>query len=104
MTCQVNSDYLFPTIDGEHITINSIQQTLRRLAHKAGLDGVKCHPHIFRHTFAKMFLGKGGQSLVLKEILGHESIQTTEKYIHLQSQDLQKHHEMFSPLQDLFKD
>jgi integrase/recombinase XerD len=102
--CQATSEYLFPAKDGEHITINSVQQTIRRLVEKAGLHGVECHPHTFRHTFATMFLAKGGQTLVLKEILGHESIQTTEKYIHLQSQDLQKHHEMFSPLQDLFKD
>ncbi|MBI2859858.1 MAG: tyrosine-type recombinase/integrase [Chloroflexi bacterium] len=83
---------MFPSKGGDHITANCVQQLIRRLATKAGLIGVKVHPHIFRHTFATMFLGNGGQSLALKEILGHESISTTQKYVHLRPQDLQAQH------------
>jgi len=60
-------------------------------------------PHVFRHTFATMYLRKGGQSLALKEILGHESIQTTEKYVHLQPADLLAQHEQYSPLSELLE-
>ena len=97
----MDSPYLFPAFDGSHVSVNSIQQAIRRLADKAGLHGIKCHPHIFRHTFATVFLAKGGSDMVLKEILGHESIQTTQKYIHLNPEDLQKQHSKYSPVDDL---
>jgi site-specific recombinase XerD len=97
-----HSPYLFPNKDGGHLSINAVQQFLHRLALKAGLEGKRCHPHLFRHTFATTFLKKGGQALVLKDILGHESLQTTQKYVHLLPEDLQKHHAQFSPLDDIF--
>jgi len=100
--CNFDSPYLFCTVDGGHVSVNSIQQAIRRLAQKAGLHGIKCHPHIFRHTFATLFVAKGGPSMILKEILGHESDQTMQKYVHLQPEDLQKHHWKYSPMDDLF--
>ena len=100
--CNLDSPYLFPAGDGNHVSVNSIQQAIMRLAEKAGLHGIKCHAHIFRHTFATMFLAKGGQDMVLKEILGHESVQTTQKYVHFQPEDLQRQHWKYSPVQDLF--
>ncbi len=101
--CGVNSSYLFPTKDGDNISVNCVQQAIRRLALKVGMQDVKCHPHIFRHTFATMFLVKGGSPAILKEIMGHESFQTTQKYLHPQPQDLRKQHIKYSPLTDLFE-
>jgi len=100
--CEIESVYLFPVKDGEHISINCVQQLVRRLAMKAGLQNIRCHPHIFRHTFATSFLAKGGSSAALQEILGHESSQTTSKYVHLQPEDLRRQHNQYSPLEDLF--
>lgn len=100
--CSQESPYLFPEAGGGHISVNSIQQAIRRLAKKAGLQDIKCHPHIFRHTFATMFLANGGSDIALKEIMGHESYQTTQKYIHLQPQDLQKQHMKYSPVVNIF--
>ncbi len=100
--CKLDSPYLFPASDGNHVSVNSIQQAIKRLAAKAGLHGIKCHPHIFRHTFATLFLAKGGQAMVLKEIMGHESMQTTQKYVHFLPDDLQKQHWKYSPVEDLF--
>ncbi len=77
--CGIDSVYLFPVKDGEHISANSMQQAIRRLAQKAGMQDVKCHPHIFRHTFATMFLAKGGSSEILQLIMEHESFRTTQK-------------------------
>lgn len=82
----VESDYLFPAKYGDHLSISSVQQALRRLSKKAGIT--KCHPHIFRHTFATMFIASNGSAPILKEIMGHESFQTTQKYIHPKAEDL----------------
>lgn len=101
-SCSQESIYLFPEAGGGHISVNSIQQALRRLSEKAGLQDIKCHPHMFRHTFATMFLAKGGSDTVLKELMGHESFQTTQKYVHLQPQDLKKQHMKYSPVVDIF--
>ena len=100
--CESDSVYLFPTKDGNHVSVNSVQQYIRRLAVKAGLDGIRCHPHLFRHTFGTMFIAKGGSELMLKEIMGHDSLTTTQQYTHFQANDLRKQQWKFSPLDDLF--
>ena len=98
-----DSEYLFPGADGESISVNAFQQYLRRLARRCGLAGVKCSPHVFRHTFATESIANGANVFVLKEVMGHESLQTTLKYVHLQPKDIQSQHARFSPLAHLKK-
>jgi integrase/recombinase XerD len=100
--CSYNARYLFPSSDGDHISVNSVQQFIRRIAIRAGLRGIKCSPHIFRHSFSTTFIAKGGTDFALMDILGHTSLQPTQKYIHLQPRDLQRQHARFTPLEDLF--
>ncbi|MBN2098466.1 MAG: tyrosine-type recombinase/integrase [Dehalococcoidia bacterium] len=95
------SDYLFPRADGSPLSINSVQQYLRRLANHCGLAGVKCTPHTFRHTFATESIAHGANVFVLKEVMGHSSLQTTLKYVHIQPAQIQAQHAQFSPLANL---
>jgi integrase/recombinase XerD len=97
-----DSPYLFPAGSGEQVSISSVQQYLRRLAQKAGLKGVKCSPHIFRHTFATRAIANGANVFAVKDIMGHSSLVTTLKYTHLQAGDLKNQHEKFSPVEGLF--
>jgi integrase/recombinase XerC len=99
--CAVESSYLFPAASGAPVSVNSVQQFLRRLAGKAGLGRVKCSPHIFRHTFATQAVANGANVLVLKEIMGHATLQTTMKYTHLQPHQLLQQHAKFSPVANL---
>jgi len=98
-----DSPYLFPAGSGEYVSISSVQQFIRRLAKEAGLNGVKCSPHIFRHTFATQAIANGANVFAVKEIMGHASLQTTLKYTHLQISDLKNQHEKFSPVEGLMK-
>ena len=97
-----NSPYLFPDQYGNHVTVNSIQQYLRRLTQKAGLD-VKVTPHILRHTAATNFAAQGINAFILKEMLGHSSMQTTMRYVHPQPDDLKAQHNKFSMVNNLFQ-
>jgi integrase/recombinase XerD len=99
--CYIDSPYLFTKSDGSPISINGVQQFLRRLANRAGLNGVKASPHIWRHSFATHAIANGANVFVLKEIMGHSSLITTMKYTHLQPQDLQIQHAGFSPVAKL---
>ena len=96
--CPKESPYLFAASEGNHISVGSIQQCIRRLAPKAGLEGIKCSPHVFRHTFATQAIANEANVFVLKDIMGHASLQTTLKYTHLNSNDLKKQHDKFSPV------
>lgn len=96
-----DSGYLFHIQCGDHISVGSVQQFIRRLVVRAGLDGVKCSPHTFRHTFATQSIANEANLYVLKDIMGHSSLQTTQKYIHLQASDLKAQHAKFSPVANL---
>ena len=75
-----------------------IQQMIRRLKVRAGLENIKCHAHIFRHTCATKLMANGISPVVLQEIMGHESFQTIQKYVHPQLDDIRKQHLKYSPI------
>ena len=57
----------------------------------------KKSPHVLRHTFATMMLNHGADLEAIKELLGHESISTTEVYTHTTFAELQKEYEQAHP-------
>lgn len=67
---------------------SGVFRLLRKYAAQAGLD---VSPHVLRHTFATRLLRKGGADLVtVKELLGHEDINTTAIYLHPSQEDMQE--------------
>jgi site-specific recombinase XerD len=66
---------------GSRISVRAIQQLVRHLATDAGL-AKKVSPHKLRHTFATLLLEKGTDLRTIQELLGHESVATTEIYTH----------------------
>jgi site-specific recombinase XerD len=86
---------------GLPFTDNGVQQMLRRYGKKAGLTGVRCSPHTFRHTFAKDYLMNGGDIFSLQKILGHSSLASVRIYLNLFAADVKKQHQRFSPVDNL---
>ncbi len=66
---------------GEQLTKSGLWRIIDRLGSWAKIEGVRCSPHTFRHTFAKMFIQNGGDVYKLSKLLRHSSIKTTEDYL-----------------------
>lgn len=77
-----NEDFLFLNRRGAKLSRVMVFIIIKELAHKIGL---KKHisPHTFRHSFATHLIEGGADLRAVQEMLGHESITTTEIYTHL---------------------
>lgn len=73
------------------ITIWSITPLVRRFAKRAGIED-RVWPHKLRHTFAVNALRSGWNIKEVQEVLGHEHLSTTEKYLHLTDDELATAH------------
>ncbi len=93
-----NINNVFLNDFGLPLSKNGIQQLIRRYGKKAGLIGVRCSPHTFRHTFAKNYLLNGGDIFSLQKILGHSSSASVRNYLNLFSVDVKNQHRRFSPV------
>jgi len=65
---------------GDPIGPSSVQSVLKRLKKRICFEG-KLSPHVLRHTYAVLYLENGGDTLSLKELLGHEDLETTAEYV-----------------------
>jgi site-specific recombinase XerD len=74
--------YLFERINepGTPITVRGVQYIVGQVVKRSRLKK-DIHPQTFRHTFAVHYLDNGGSLLRLKELLGHEHIETTLHYL-----------------------
>ncbi len=80
-------DIVFLNRRGKQLTRNMIFIIVKNLALKINL-GKKISPHTFRHSFASHLVDGGADLRAVQEMLGHESIITTEIYTHLSSEYL----------------
>ncbi|MFD0860862.1 site-specific tyrosine recombinase XerD [Sungkyunkwania multivorans] len=82
-------DTLFLNRRGKQLTRAMIFTIVKQHAIKAGVKK-KISPHTFRHSFATHLLQGGADLRAIQQMLGHESITTTEVYMHLDRNDLAK--------------
>ncbi|MFT6838895.1 MAG: integrase/recombinase XerD [Sediminicola sp.] len=77
-----NEDILFLNRRGKQLTRAMVFTIIKQLAEKIKLNKT-ISPHTFRHSFASHLLGNGADLRAIQQMLGHESITTTEIYVHL---------------------
>jgi integrase/recombinase XerC/integrase/recombinase XerD len=78
-----------------------VQRTAYEMVRQSGLRAgllKPLHPHALRHSFATHLLSSGANLRTLQELLGHESLQATEKYTHLGIDQLARTMESMHPL------
>ena len=93
---------LFLSQQGYPLSADRIYRLIRAYGQKAGLQGVRCSPHTFRHTFAKKFLLNGGDLFTLQKILGHSTLDVVRLYLNLSPEEVEIQHRKYSPV-DLMK-
>ncbi len=84
-----NEDILFLNRRGRKLSRNMIFTIIKELARDAGIQK-KVSPHTFRHSFATHLVEGGADLRAVQEMLGHESITTTEIYTHLDREYLRE--------------
>jgi len=87
---------LFLNLKGERIHPSSVESIVKQYLSLVTTQKKKS-PHVLRHTFATTMLGGGADLEAIKEILGHESVQTTEIYTHTTLTDLKKEYQHAHP-------
>lgn len=91
-----HEDTLFLNRRGRKLTRAMIFTIIKQLSEASGLRK-KISPHTFRHSFATHLLENGADLRAIQQMLGHESITTTEIYVHLDRSHLRKVMEEFHP-------
>lgn len=91
-----NSGYLILNKDGDNLSERYVRNIINKLVKKAGLD-IKISPHTLRHTFATDMLEEGSDLMTVKELLGHESLNTTSIYTHITNDQIKKVYNMAHP-------
>jgi len=87
---------IFTKTNGKPIDRVLLGRILAKLGTKAGVGNV--HPHRFRHTFAIQFLRNGGNIYSLQRILGHSTLDMVKRYLAIAQYDLDRDHEIASPV------
>nr|WP_298997790.1 site-specific tyrosine recombinase XerD [uncultured Allomuricauda sp.] len=90
------SDYLFLNRRGKKLTRAMIFTIIKTLAEKIELQK-NISPHTFRHSFATHLLENGADLRAIQQMLGHESITTTEVYMHVNRKHLTEVLHQFHP-------
>ncbi|MBA7713539.1 Tyrosine recombinase XerC [subsurface metagenome] len=76
-----------------------IYKLVRSLCHQADINGRRCSPHTFRHTFGTVYAASEGcDPKVLQDIMGHKDFKTTLRYIQNNPRRMAQNHQRCTPL------
>ncbi|WP_391116657.1 tyrosine-type recombinase/integrase [Psychrobacillus sp. L3] len=97
-----STDRVFLSQFGEPLGQNHFNKRLKYYADKAGIKNKKVTAHVYRHTWAKNMTLNGCDSFTLQKMGGWSDIRTMRRYIQMDTDDLRKSHDSFSPVTSLF--
>ena len=79
------------------LTVRSIQRIVIRYAERCGLS-ITATPETLRHCFATYVAGEGANPVLLRFLFGHESLDTTTRYVHASDKYAEETHRKYHPL------
>lgn len=96
------SGYVFPVKHGgHHVSVTTFESNFKRYLQRAGLNE-NISPHCLRNNYAKWCLMNGMDIFTLSRLLGHSSVEVTEKaYLDLTDEDLGKKYQNYSPISSM---
>lgn len=80
---------LFLTAKGDRLYAEAVSRMVKKVIGRVS-EVEKTSPHVIRHTFATHLLNRGADLRAVKELLGHESLSTTQVYTHVSTEQLKK--------------
>lgn len=90
------SEYLFLNKDGNKLSSRYVRKILDETIVKASIE-MHVSPHMLRHTFATEMLNNGADLVSVKDLLGHESLNTTSIYTHVSDDKIRQIYDMAHP-------
>lgn len=91
-----NSRYLILNKNGNKLSDRYIREIVNKRVLSSNLN-IKISPHSLRHTFATDMLNNGADLMTIKELLGHESVNTTSIYTHITNEQIKKTYNQAHP-------
>ena len=79
---------LFGSRDNNRISVTAVHRLVKKALLQAGLDSAQFSAHKLRHTAATMMLSGGVDVKTVQEVLGHENLNTTQIYTHIENTEL----------------
>jgi len=93
-SCGSGSEHLFVNRFGKALTVRSIDRLVKQFSRAHGMTFT---PHTLRHSFATHLLENGADLVLIKEILGHASLSTTQKYTHVTAESMKRVYQTAHP-------
>jgi integrase/recombinase XerC len=104
---QSNSNFdakvLFVNKHGQRLSTRSVRRKMDKYLKMAGLDPA-ISPHTLRHSFATHMLNNGADLRSVQELLGHQSLSTTQVYTHLTTKKLKEVYDSAHPRENMTQD
>ena len=91
-----NNNYLFLNKDGNKLSDRYVRKIIDDIIFKASIT-MHVSPHMLRHTFATDMLNNGADLVSVKDLLGHESLNTTSIYTHVSDDRIREIYNMAHP-------
>lgn len=84
----VSSSHLFISRLGDELRARSVYGLVKKYLKATGIKKTKMAVHSLRHTFGTSLMNNGVNIVVIQELLGHKKLETTRRYLHINSVDL----------------
>ena len=82
------SNSVFLTYRLKELDRSAVYRLVKKYFEMTGIDKKKMGPHVLRHTFATTLMRKDVSLYKIKELMNHKNISTTERYLHVDEEDL----------------